>query len=462
MTAKTAKSRSLGTLFINRDYAFLWTGQAVSSLGDSIYDLTLIVWIAASIARQANGQPAIWAPIAVSGVLVAVGLPSLLFGPIAGVFVDRWDKKRTMLWMDSIRMFLIALLILASNPPFLPWRTSSEIQLSAIYITVFLSSLCSQFFTPARGVLIADIVPQEQLGRASGLAQISQSIAMIMGPPLAAPVLFGFGVQWALLFNALTFLISFLCIRALQVPSSAKSTEKMGSTNFSRDFIEGLSFSTKSPVLQVLFVTIIVASLGAGAINALMIFFVTQNLHVSITNVGLLDGFFGVGVIVGSVLVSTFSSKFKIKQLFTSAILGFGILFLLLARASNIFVALGILLFLGVAQATINITIVPIALGAVPRDMIGRALGMLNPLGVLGSLISVSLAGYLASTLFKNIHGSFLGFTIGPIDTIFTLAALLFLISGFYALIRLRPSSTSVPVTDDEQLTQDSTGLPQN
>ena len=401
MTAKVAASRSLSTILINRDYTFLWAGQAISSLGDSIYDLTLIVWIAAIIARQPNGQSASWAPLAVSGVLIAVALPSLVFGPIAGVFVDRWDKKRTMLYADIIRMLLVVLLLLVSGS-FLPWKPDIAVQLIAIYSTVFLSSICSQFFTPARAVLIGDIVSQEQLGRASGLAQVSQSIAMIMGPPLAAPVLFGFGLQWALLFNALTFLVSFLCVRMVRQPVQAvKSTGPKKQTNFSSEFIEGLSFSFKNHVLQVLFVVVIVASLGAGAINSLMVFFVTQNLHVNITSVGLLDGFFGVGIIAGSILISTFSSKVKITQMFTLAVLGFGILFLLLARTSNIFVALGILLFLGVAQATINIAIVPIAIGAVPREMLGRALGTLNPLGVLASLISVSLAGYLVSSLFN-------------------------------------------------------------
>jgi len=445
MTAKAAAPRSLDKFLINRNYAFLWAGQAVSSLGDSIYDLTLIVWIAAVIARQANGQPATWAPIAVSGVLIAVSLPSLFFGPIAGVFVDRWDKKKTMLWMDFIRMVLVAVLVLATGASIFPWKLSAAMQLAAIYITVFLASICSQFFSPARAVLIGDIVDQEHLGRASGLAQVSQSIAMIMGPPLAAPVLFGFGVQWALLFNALTFLISFLCVRVVRAPLTTVTTQKEGKANFGRDFLEGINFSFKNRVLQVLYVTIIVASLGAGAINSLMIFFVTDNLHVSVTNVGVLDGFFGAGVIVGSVLISTLASKIKITQLFTGAILGFGVLFLLLARTSNIFIALGILLLLGIAQATINIAIVPIALGSVPREMLGRALGTLNPLGVLASLVSVSLAGYLASNLFKNIHGSILGFAIGPIDTIFTLAALLFLLSGFYALIRLRSSQLQSP-----------------
>lgn len=449
MTAKLSVSRSLSRLLINRSYAFLWGGQAVSSLGDSIYNLTLIVWIAAEIARQADGQPTTWAPIAVSGVLVAVALPSLLFGSIAGVFVDRWDKKRTMLWMDFLRMLLVALLILVSGSSFFPWKPTVTVQLSAIYATVFLTSVCSQFFTPARTTLIRDLVDKKQLGRASGLAQVSQSIALIMGPPLAAPVLFSVGVQWALLFNALTFLVSFLCIQAIRVERTAKNADKAGQANFGREFLEGMTFFFKNRVLQVLFVTVIVASLGAGAINSLMIFFVTQNLHVAVTYVGLLDGFFGVGVIVGAILVSAISSKLEITWLFVVSILGFGILFLLLARTTNVFVAFGILLLLGLAQVTINITIVPMVLGIVPREMVGRVMGTLNPVGVLATLISVSLAGYLSSDLFANIHGSLLGFVFGPIDTIFSLSALLFLISGFYALVRLRPSFYSSSVEQE-------------
>ncbi|WP_201374235.1 MFS transporter [Ktedonobacter robiniae] len=434
--------RSLGKLLINREYAFLWGGQAVSSLGDSTFDLTLVVWIAALIARQADGQAATWAPVAVSGVLIAVALPSLLFGPIAGVFVDRWEKKSVMLWADCIRMFLVLLLVLVSGSSFFPWKPDRAVQLGAIYVTVFLASICSQFFSPARAALINDLVDKEQLGRAAGLAQVSQSIALIMGPPLAAPVLFGFGVEWALLFNAGTFLISFLCVLAVQAPAFVKSGGKVEQQKFTREFLEGITFSINNRVLRVLLVTIVVVSLGAGAINALMVFFVSDNLHVNVTYVGLLDGFFGVGVIIGALLVSVLSSRLQETRMYTLAILGFGLLFLLLARTSNLLIALAILLLLGLAQATVNVTLVPIALKSVPRGMIGRVIGTINSLSVLSSLISVSLAGYLASNLFKDIHGIVLGFAIGPIDTIFTLSALLFLLSGIYAFMYLRSSST--------------------
>ncbi|HEX8727835.1 MAG TPA: hypothetical protein VF739_04390, partial [Ktedonobacterales bacterium] len=78
--------------FINRNFALLWAGQSISYIGDALLDFTFVLWIAFDLGR---GQS--WAPLAVSGVLAASSVGTLLIGPISGVFVDRWDKRRTML-----------------------------------------------------------------------------------------------------------------------------------------------------------------------------------------------------------------------------------------------------------------------------------------------------------------------------------------------------------------------------
>src|SRR5215469_6303647 len=105
-----ASETRLAHLLINRPFALLWSGQAISILGDFIFNTTLALWI---VTRLAANQP--WAPLAVSGALVAAALPDLLVGPFAGVFVDRWDRRRTMLRMDALRALLIGLLILLSG-----------------------------------------------------------------------------------------------------------------------------------------------------------------------------------------------------------------------------------------------------------------------------------------------------------------------------------------------------------
>ena len=182
--------------FINRNFALLWTGGTISVFGDVIFDTSLVVWISVFLAAHQS-----WTPLAVSGVLLAALVPTFAFGPIAGVFVDRWDKRRTLLWMDAMRAVLIALLLLATNIlplPFLPGgRIPLAGQLSAIYVVVFLASLCAQFFGPARMALIGDIVPDEHRARASGMTQVTQSMAQIVAPPLAPILLLAVGEQVA-------------------------------------------------------------------------------------------------------------------------------------------------------------------------------------------------------------------------------------------------------------------------
>lgn len=181
------------SLLINRNFALLWSGQTVSVIGDLLFDTTLILWIASQIALHQS-----WAPLAVSGVLVAVSVPTLLVPPIAGVLVDRWDKRRTMIRMDAIRGALILSLLLITGIIPLPFELSTTRQLGAIYTIVFLASCCAQFFSPSLTALIGDLVEEPLRPRASGLSQVTSSFAVIIGPPLATLLFLqsGFAGHW--------------------------------------------------------------------------------------------------------------------------------------------------------------------------------------------------------------------------------------------------------------------------
>jgi MFS family permease len=90
-------------LWQNSNWRLLWVGQSVSATGDMVFYVTVLLWIATIIAK---GQP--WAPAAASGALIATAAPVLVVGPLAGVFVDRWNRRRTMLVADAARFVLIA------------------------------------------------------------------------------------------------------------------------------------------------------------------------------------------------------------------------------------------------------------------------------------------------------------------------------------------------------------------
>jgi MFS family permease len=424
------------SFLINRNFALLWSGQTVSLFGDFAFNTTLVLWIGAVVAR---GQS--WAPLAVSGVLVATLIPIVIIGPLAGVFVDRWEKRRTMISMDMLRAALIALLLLVSVAP-LPLLPGGRLpigwQLGIAYAVVFLASACAQFFNPSQMALIGDIVEERQRPRASGLSQATFSLAILVAPPLAAPVLFAFGVQWALLVDALSFVVSFLTILAIRPPRLTEQKTDAKPPQFLREFAEGIRFFGSSRVLMTILLAGIVALLGAGALNALDLFFVTQNLHTDPSLYGILGAAGGAGGLLGAVLASIFAQRLGVARMFWLALTAMGVFAIGYARLTSFAPALAVNLLFGFCNGPINVAIDPLILHVTRRDFVGRVMAVLLPAINLASVASIALAGLLASTLLHGFHATLLGITFGPIDTIFTGTGILVMLSGLYAMVNLR------------------------
>ncbi|HET9978825.1 MAG TPA: MFS transporter, partial [Ktedonobacterales bacterium] len=210
------------TAFINRNFTLLWWGQTVSSVGDYTWDTALILWIATFVAQN---QP--WAPLAVSGAILAAAIPQILVGPIAGVFVDRWDKRRTMVIMLAFQAVLAAALVIPVTGTALPDIGRINIPtgwlLGITFAAIFLQTSCAQFFLPAQLALIKDIVPEPKQDQAIEMTQAIQGLAVVLGPPVAAGLVFGLGVQWALLLNAISFALCWWATIAITAPPSASS-----------------------------------------------------------------------------------------------------------------------------------------------------------------------------------------------------------------------------------------------
>ncbi len=145
----------------NRNWRLLWIGQAVSLTGDSFFDITVLLWVATVLAR---GQP--WAPAAASGVLIAEAVPVLAVGPVAGVWVDRWNRRRTMLASDACRAAVVASLLAV---PTLGSRLAPAGQIWLVYAAVAAESCLAQFFNPSRLAVLGLIVPPADRAKASGM-----------------------------------------------------------------------------------------------------------------------------------------------------------------------------------------------------------------------------------------------------------------------------------------------------
>jgi MFS family permease len=425
---------------INRDMGLLWAAQGFSFLGDQIFDTTLVVWIGAVLA---HGQP--WAPLAVAGVFIAIAIPTLAIGPLAGVFVDRSDKRRMLMATDVARAILIAGL-LGSTGIVGGFHPPLQVQLGSIYAVVFLTTAAAQFFGPARMALIRDVVPEAERPRAISLSQVNSSVSSIIGPPLAVPVLFLLGIQWALIADALSFAVSFALIALVKALPAARRADSSQAPSFFRELGEGFRFATTNPVARALIVSIFIVMLGAGALNALDIFFMIHNLNASPNLYGFLAAGMGIGVLAGAILAGSAAGRVGLHRVFWMSLLAIGLLLLVYARMTTFIGAVLVLFLAGFPQAAVNVVAAPILLAAVPRALIGRVFALVNPTTAIAGIISTAGSGYLATSVLSGFHTQVGGVQIGTYDTIFSLAGLLVLSGGVYAMLAFRRAAAPQPL----------------
>ncbi|HCI82439.1 MAG TPA: MFS transporter [Ktedonobacter sp.] len=432
-------------LLINRNFALLWSGQAISTLGDFVFNTTLVVWIAIVLARGYA-----WTPIAVSGIFLAATFPTVLIGPLAGVFVDRWQKRRTMLVINVLQACFIAFLLLQVSITGII-HLSLLWQLSMIYLVVFLLNTCQQFFGPSTLALINSIVEKKDQPRAIGLGQLSSSIATLVGPVLAPPLLLAFGVQWALLFNMLSFVVSFSMLLLVHSSEQDKQQTNAESTHFFTEFRVGLVYLLTSQMLRTLLAVSFIAMLGGGILFALDIFFVTQNLHTPPSLYGVLDMAVGAGAILGAILASIYAQRLGLTRTLWMSVMALGVGILIYARLSSFLPAIGVLFLTGIPFAALDVASGPLLLRATPEHLIGRITALFNPIVTVATLVSSASAGYLDSVLLQHFHVVVLSISFGPVDTIFTVAGLLLLISGIYAMVNLRGNSSMKQVLEAQE-----------
>lgn len=428
---------------INRDFTRLWYGQAVSKVGDYVFNTTLVLWIATKLGAHQS-----WAAGAVSGVLISGLVATFAIAPAAGVFADRWNRKRTMLRMDAVRAVLVGGLAAVA---FLPaGKLPVGVWLALIYVVVFAVNAAGTFFGPSRMAVVPDVVngPAE-IAKASGITQSTDALAGMIGPPLAAPLLFAGGVQWAIVINALSYVVSFAMIRTVPIPDNAPTVADKAQSRFWPEFAAGVVFFGKTRVLVVVIVSACIANFGGQAMNTLDVFFTTQNLHAAPKLYGLLGMAAGAGAIVGGLLSTRVVGRIGTVKAVWSTVGTSGLLVLLYARQTSIWAAIPII-FLGLLPvAMVNAAIEPLVIAVTPRPMLGRVVSVIMPVISMTQLGSTVLIGWLFSTVMLHFHTDLAGLHMGPIDTMFAITGLLFLAAAVYAYLML-PRDGVLPAAEPE------------
>jgi MFS family permease len=424
-------------MLINQNFRLLLVGESLSALGNYLFDTTVVLWIGTELLRGRS-----YAPTAVSGVLVCVAVGTIAVAPAAGVYVDRWDKRRTMLVNDLVRAPLVAVLavVVAFS------AVSTPVSLVVAYAVVLLTTASSQFFRPAYFTLIADVVSGDaDRARATAMLQASGTTAAIVGPPLAAPLLFTVGAQWALWIDAASFLVSFVAVRLIRVdPVAAEDAPEADAGGMWPQLVAGLRFVGGNRVVSALAVAVVVGTLGTGALNTLDVFFVTDNLHVSAHWYGTLGMAEGIGALLGALSAGWLCARYADVRVFVGGMLAAGLLVVAYSRAGSLWPAVVLLGLIGLPLGWVNAATGPILYREVPRALLGRVISVVNPIQQLAAMFSALLSGWLVSDLLRGMDVSAGALRLRPIDTVFAACGLLFVVAGLAARVVL-PSAQALP-----------------
>ncbi|HEY3473360.1 MAG TPA: MFS transporter, partial [Anaerolineales bacterium] len=207
------------TLLRQRNFALLWFGGWISMMGDAVLNVALPFFV-----YQVSGST-----LATAIMVAAELLPRLLFGSIAGVFVDRWDRRRVMV-MTSLSQGLVILPLFLVNSAEMLWL---------VYLISFLQVTLAIFFGPAENALLPLLVSEEELIQANSLNAMNNNLARLTGPPLGGAILAFGGLSGVVLFDSLTFLAAGGMIyaitqsgRAAPVPQEEPKPEGTSWTRF--------------------------------------------------------------------------------------------------------------------------------------------------------------------------------------------------------------------------------------
>lgn len=271
----------------NRNYRFTWMGQIVSEVGDHFNNIAVL-----SLAMDETHSGA-----AVAGLMFSRAVPAVLAGPLAGVMLDRFDRRRIMIASDLIRGFIAFGFIYAL----------SSHQVWLLYLLSALLNVASPFFTSGRSAILPSIATQDELHSANSLTQMTGWVNLTVGAFIGGTTVAQFGYQIAFVFNALSFFISAYCIFSLRTEKGHFRAEdrSLNETKVARpwhEYREGLSYMSKAPLILGIALIAVGWASGGGAAQVLFTLFSEQVFKRGPLGLGTLWGTAGIGLIIGGVI----------------------------------------------------------------------------------------------------------------------------------------------------------------
>lgn len=372
-TAALPGPGQLGPLavFGNRSFALLWTGQLVSTVGSALTSLA-----AGILVYRLTGSA-----LSVGLMLMATALPTLLVGLVAGVFVDRYDRKRIMVWSSLVQAAFVGLI-----PLLIPYG------IAWLYVLVALSSAASQFFDPAHESVLPEVASDRELAAANSMMAISSFGSTAVGFAAAGLLASSLTIQWAFYLDALTFVFSAACVARVRIGR----VEVEGGTSV-RAVVDnlraGLSFLVGHPVLRAVVFVGAVYALSVGLWNVLLLPFALRALNATEFEYGLQEGLTSVGFVVGSLVMASLADRLREGQWVVISLVGMAAVGLLYSVTTTVPVAIALVMVSGLVNAPYGIARRLLVQRNTPRELRGRVNSALFVVRDVILLVGMAAAG---------------------------------------------------------------------
>lgn len=358
-------------------FAVIWSGQAVSILSSSIVANAIIFWMSVET-RSAE----VLALSAMSGML-----PQAVLGLFVGVYIDRWDRKRTMILADSF----IALCTLGLAALF--W--SGRAELWHVYVLLACRSVGTAFHVPAMQASVPLLAPERQLTRIAGVNQVISSFSDLAGPALGALLLGLTSIGNILLLDVVGALIACTTLLFVRIPNPERPERK---ADLWREFREGFAAMHSQPGLGWFFVLAIAIWFLIMPVGVMFPLMTLNHFGGGTWEMSFVEIIWGGGALLGGAIMGARNYRINRIVLINLMYLVVGLSFLLsglLPPTAFVWFA-ALTASAGVSSSVFNASFVAVLQTRIESGLLGRVLSLYRSFGLLPSALGLLSTGFLA------------------------------------------------------------------
>lgn len=387
-----------------RKFALIWAGQFISLISSSAVNFAIIIWLSIETGSAET----------LAFAAIAALLPQAIIGPFAGVYIDRWDRKKTMLFSDAFVALCTAFMALNFY--------MGNQSLFFIYIMLGLRSVGSAFHMPAMQAAIPMLAPKDQLLRIAGINQIIQSVSSIAGPALGALLIGLFSIGNVLLFDIIGAVFAITSLLFVYIPNPEKAPDDDSSklAKVWKDLRIGIVEVFRDKGITWMFIYSIIATFCILPVSVLFPLLTLNHFNGGKFEMSIIEIVWGVGMLIGGGLIGIIKPTVR-KIIFINIMhIVLGLTFTISGiLPTDAFILFTVLTVIGGAAASIyNANFVAIIQEEIDPSKMGRVFSMFYSIAIIPSMIGLLSTGFVADNIGVNLTFIILGAVISFVGII--------------------------------------------